>query len=432
MNQAFNELLLNSDVSNKYLWGMFRESNTIWISIFGTDKVCVFWNKGAEMISGYPRDEVVGNSNIDELLQTEASSKDVQFNSISELLSNENSGSVLIKLRDSGGKQHYLETSVDKISMPDESFNGWIVMGIDITCHVHAKEKLTMTEADLSFLADSISDVIWQVDHGFTFTYVSSADKKMRGFSKEEVIGKKLWEFLLPEDIQMIKNLQAERMLRDVAGTTVGTKLYELQILCKDSKRIWVEVSVNPVISDGILTGYQGINRDITERKLMESQLQVYATTDLMTGAVNRRTGVTILEKLLASSKMSGESFAVCFLDIDGLKKTNDTYGHAAGDELITRAAAILRKCIRKTDTLCRFGGDEFLLILPECDNAGIEELLARIHKYLDNKESVDATISFSIGIVVYNDGMSDTSADDIISQADRRMYEDKSKKNKK
>lgn len=432
MDQAFSELLSNSDVYNKYLWKMFRESNTIWISIFGTDKACVFWNKGAEMISGYPRDEVIGNTNIDELLQAEASYKDVSIKNISDLLGNGNRDSVLIKLRDSGKKLHYLEATVNKVSILEESFCGWIVMGIDITGHVHAQERLTMTEADLSFLADSISDVIWQVDHGFTFTYVSSADKKMRGFSKEEVIGKKLWDFLLPEDIQMIKNLQAERMLRDVAGTTVGTKLYELQILCKDSNYIWVEVSVNPVIKDGILTGYQGMNRDITERKLMESQLQVYATTDLMTGAVNRRTGVTILEKLLASSKMSEEIFAVCFLDIDGLKKINDTYGHAAGDELITRAAAVLRKCIRKTDTLCRFGGDEFLLILPECDIAGIEELLARIHKYLDSSESVDGNISFSIGIVVYNEGMSDISADDIISQADRRMYEDKAEKNKK
>ena len=101
-----------------------------------------------------------------------------------------------------------------------------------------------------------------------------------------------------------------------------------------------------------------------THQKLYEERLKHYASTDTMTGTYNREWGTRIMRDMVASAEQEKDAISVVFLDVDGLKEINDTCGHEMGDEVIIKTVDMVRSCIRKSDFMCRWGGDEFLLVL--------------------------------------------------------------------
>jgi diguanylate cyclase (GGDEF)-like protein len=148
---------------------------------------------------------------------------------------------------------------------------------------------------------------------------------------------------------------------------------------------------------------YLLIGQNITEAKLKEEKLFKMATQDFLTGLYNRRYLEDALERIMAASKR-GEKFVLLFIDCDDLKKINDTYGHLIGDEVLKVVAQAIKDSIRKEDLGCRWGGDEFVVILNHCDkNLGIK-IAERIINKLENSEiklnSVKIKPSVSIGIV--------------------------------
>jgi len=114
--------------------------------------------------------------------------------------------------------------------------------------------------------------------------------------------------------------------------------------------------------------------------KRAETELRMLASTDVLTGTVNRRTALIILEKCLAQCRRSGSDFTLCLADLDGLKTVNDAYGHAAGDEYIRRASATLVGAVRGSDTVGRIGGDEFLIIFPDCHRDIVATVMERVN----------------------------------------------------
>ncbi|MEG6585403.1 ABC transporter substrate binding protein [Dendrosporobacter sp. 1207_IL3150] len=164
---------------------------------------------------------------------------------------------------------------------------------------------------------------------------------------------------------------------------------------------------------------------NIVRRKKVERELQLYATTDTMTGVLNRRTGLIFLEEQIALADRTGKSFTVCFVDVNDLKKVNDKCGHNEGDRLIEAVSQILKEALRKSDLLCRLGGDEFLIILSDNSMQQGEQLwqriAERINTYNDTSDNC-FTISLSHGFAEYMPA-SATSAADLIKEADFNMY---------
>ena len=104
----------------------------------------------------------------------------------------------------------------------------------------------------------------------------------------------------------------------------------------------------------------------IEEFKSIKIKLQYNACMDVVTGVLNRRAGLEILEKTILEAARQEENFIICFADIDDFKKVNDVVGHSAGDKILAQVGSILRANIRKTDTVFRIGGDEFIIIFPD------------------------------------------------------------------
>ncbi|NLT94288.1 MAG: GGDEF domain-containing protein, partial [Clostridia bacterium] len=176
------------------------------------------------------------------------------------------------------------------------------------------------------------------------------------------------------------------------------------------------------IVDTGIKKPFDLIFREL---KLKEEQLKNLAITDELTGVLNRRAAFEILEKLLMLAKRNEQPVSICFVDIDDLKLVNDTFGHSAGDELLSTFAAIIGESVRESDFICRLGGDEFLIILPDCSLEDAENLVGRIKERVEdinNQGLRDYRITFSYGLAFY-DYHDDIDADGLLDTADKNMY---------
>ena len=193
---------------------------------------------------------------------------------------------------------------------------------------------------------------------------------------------------------------------------------------------------------NGRVEKLMGISEDITERKQAEEQVRNFAFHDTLTHLANRRLLADRLAQAMAASKRRGHYGAVMFLDLDNFKPLNDTHGHNVGDLLLIEVAHRITRCVREMDTVARFGGDEFVVMLSELDadkelsvaQAGIvaEKIRATLaepylltRKQKDNAEiTVEHLCTASIGVVLFINH--EASQEDILKWADMAMYQAK------
>lgn len=157
-------------------------------------------------------------------------------------------------------------------------------------------------------------------------------------------------------------------------------------------------------------------------------EVREQANKDFLTGAFNRRAGLSILANTRKLSLSNNSPFSIIFIDLDRFKSINDTYGHAEGDTLLRSLSALLINHLRADDILCRYGGDEFLIVLPQCDEQGAEEAWTRIQESLsrlNGKKEFDYEISLSHGAAIF-DPAHPVTLDELIEIADKQMYSEK------
>lgn len=170
----------------------------------------------------------------------------------------------------------------------------------------------------------------------------------------------------------------------------------------------------------------------ILKGKRNEEQLELLASTDQMTGVYNRRKGISILEKEIKNSMISGEYVSICFIDVDNLKMINDNFGHDEGDRLIQNICKILNESVREKDSIVRLGGDEFLIIMPQSNSLLKEQLIKKFEDNISNNNSKKRLydISFSYGFSDLS-GENNMNIDELIKKADCEMYFQKQRKKK-
>ncbi len=273
----------------------------------------------------------------------------------------------------------------------------------------------------LSHAVMSIGESVYITDIQNKLLFVNKAFVETFGYSEAEIAGK-----------------DSEIILQRVCETSEGARICDGLEEAYNNEAYYAKKdgTVFPVLAsnsyvtdeDGNKLAKVGVIRDISEIRSVQEKLQVFATTDILTGALNRRAGLVILEKQVQAAKRSGEPFTICYVDVDGLKIVNDVYGHQVGDELITATSAVIREIIRESDTLCRLGGDEFLIILPECSlhQAAIvwERVLERIRQYNTGVQR-PYSLGLSCGFAEYLP-QEDCKVDALIAKADKEMYKNK------
>jgi len=226
---------------------------------------------------------------------------------------------------------------------------------------------------------------------------------------------------LHPDDYDRVM----ENMKKHLSGDSEAYEV-EYSIQHKDGHYIWYYDRGSVIKRDGngkpLLL--QGIVFNITESKKIEEKLRYLSERDPLTEVYNRRTMYTFLEDYIKNYKEKGEVFSMVMFDIDHFKKVNDKYGHLVGDDVLKRLVKLVKEEKRSDDIICRFGGEEFFLLLPNTDNKNAFKVAKRLHKKIKSMDIPKVGhITVSMGVVTYQEN---ETIDDIVKRADDLMYEAK------
>ncbi len=289
-----------------------------------------------------------------------------------------------------------------------------------------ALKELKSSQERYHDLFENSLDLIQMVGPDDRILYVNKAWKNVLGYGDNEITSLSALDIIHPD-----KRLHCEAEFRRLyAGENV--KYIETTFITKKGKSLTVEGNVSCKVSNGNRIVTQGIFRDITERKLLEHKLEKMSQTDEMTGLLNRRGFFASAIKLLALAERTGGKLFLLYADLDNMKVINDELGHAVGDDALVETAMLLQKTFRNSDTIARVGGDEFTILLTPNQTAKdkeavLERFEANLAK-LNAKKNRSYKLSISTGIVTY-DAASPSTIEELVSQADTLMYENKRKK---
>jgi len=251
--------------------------------------------------------------------------------------------------------------------------------------------------------------------------WVNDAFSRQTFFQPSDVIG-------LKPNILNSNNEKSKQYIEDMWATIKTGEVWSGEIVNrrKDGSFISVYQTITPLRDDvGEITHYVSVSEDVTERKENEKRIAFMATHDELTGLPNRNLLDDRLQHAIVHAKRQQTKMAVLFIDIDHFKYINDSLGHQIGDELLKSLVARLTSELREEDTVARFGGDEFVVVLPEVSELSstkelANNLLKKIKEPYDIKGH-ELMITSSIGISIFPDDA--TTADDLIQHADAAMY---------
>lgn len=226
---------------------------------------------------------------------------------------------------------------------------------IDITDQKQAEIELSKSEQNLSQIMEHAFDIIYRFDVNNQFIYLSSAWTKRLGHPRETVVGHSFKPFVHPDDLPRLEHFFAHLSQTEESHTLTNYRLRHC-----NGKYYYYETNAAAIVEDGIVTGYAGIARDITQLLEKQRQIEYMSYHDYLTGFYNRH-----YLDVLAPSLLSLENLPMCIISIDlnDLKTVNDTYGHHVGDYYIKQVTTLIKTIIPTTD-LFRMGGDEFLCIV--------------------------------------------------------------------
>jgi diguanylate cyclase (GGDEF)-like protein/PAS domain S-box-containing protein len=310
---------------------------------------------------------------------------------------------------------HWVEWVDHHVSGPDGA--EVIAVGRDVTERHIAELKLKESEARFRDLADKSADVVWHfaMDPHPHFDYVSP--------SVEHSLGYPVAFFL--DDFTRFLDILDDRGRSVVERGLRGELIPER----RDFRFRHADGSI--VIGETLTTrvrgGLQGVSRDVTELRELQEAMTALALRDPLTGLANRRLFAELLDAELARAERSGLPLAVAFLDLNGFKRINDTYGHDAGDAVLCETARRLLSIVRGTDVVARLGGDEFVVVYEPTDPIS-KNLTERIDRALSEPIDITPTIKVwcpaSIGTA--DTVTSGRNATALLAAADRAMYRTK------
>lgn len=283
---------------------------------------------------------------------------------------------------------------------------------IDITDTQEAQEQLKL----LGQAIEQMDEMVRITDRNGVITYVNDAMLSHTGYTKKDLIGKKMGMFK--------SGFHHKSFYEDLWDTIMSGETFHGVFINrkKDRKLYYEEEIITPIMNtEGAIQYFVATSRDITERVLMEEKLQKLATVDSLTGIYNRYKMNEEIDVEIGRNKRYGEGFALVMFDIDHFKAVNDTYGHDIGDYVLTELSRIIAKEIRESDNFGRWGGEEFMLILPKLNKEEAVRVSEKLRDKVKNHTFKDISqVTISIGTTVFT---ADDTKETLLKRVDNALY---------
>jgi diguanylate cyclase (GGDEF)-like protein/PAS domain S-box-containing protein len=314
------------------------------------------------------------------------------------------------------GQERPIADSAAPIRAADGRIFGAVLVFRDQTEERRTLEKLRLAA---SVYEHSLNGVMITDAHRRIIA-VNPAFTRITGYTPEEVMGKK------PRVLSSGRHDAGFYAAMWAQVRATGQWLGEIWNRRKEGAIYPEELAIIAVKDEeGEVTHYIGIFRDLTQVKVQEEQLRHLAHHDPLTGLPNRALLADRLKVALSQVERSGRRLAVCYLDLDGFKPINDSFGHATGDRLLVEIGQRLAASVRGGDTVARLGGDEFVLLLTElADEVECLTVLTRLLEAVARPVAVEGlvlNVTASVGVTLYpNDGVD---ADTLLRHADQALY---------
>ena len=380
-----------------------------------------FMNSTAEALTGWQIEQARGRllSAVFEII--DADSRDKLACPVIEVLSQGGAVSLadnVLLIQYGNGTERYIAV----IAAPIRDEQDGVILGAVLVVRDQTERKAQ--EYRLNLLASVVehaSESVVITNPETVIIDVNQAFTEVTGYTRDEALG---------QTPSLLKSGRHDQAFYERLWQALKTESYwhgEIFNRRKDGE-IFVEMGSISAVRNarGAVTHYFGLFTDITQLKDQQKQLERLAYYDVLTGLPNRRLVADRFDIALSQTRRGKTSLAVCYLDLDNFKEVNDQFGHGAGDHLLVEVAERLKVCIRGGDTIARFGGDEFVLVLVGLNDAvEVERVLGRILDSLSAPYAVATTVvkmSASIGVALYpNDVANDL--DSLLRLADQAMY---------
>lgn len=310
------------------------------------------------------------------------------------------------------GTPYYVEWNISPIRDEDGNVTHYVSVQRNITARVEAERMRDL----LAKALDASSDPILITDERARICFINQSFEAVNGYTAAEVMGRTP-KFLQGDDNEQNLHSALTECLRN--GQAFRATFRNQR---KDGSHYFADQSITPLHdSSGRISHYVSISKDISDAIEKAQQLSEKARRDALTGLLNRGAGDQLLTAQLKAARNTDAGFSVLMGDIDRFKGVNDQFGHLVGDRILKAIAQTLLQSIRNGDHAIRWGGEEFLIILPDTGTHGALGLAARIQALLAQQPDNDAgPVTLSWGVTAWRPG---ESADELLDRADVLLY---------
>lgn len=325
-----------------------------------------------------------------------------------------------IKNRAKDGSYYWVHTRIIPVKNKNGKPQQYISIRTDITARIEAETSLQKAlQNDFHKTVKNLHNIIFKYrqneDNEIVFTLIEGKMAKHLGLTLEHVTMKSIATYYKPKELKSIK----ENLMNAIHGNATQFEVaYEKHTFL---------LYLSPIIENGVVVEVVGTVHDLTKRKNAEMLVEKMAYYDFLTGLPNRRLLQQEIETMLMQHKKTNENFAFMFIDLDRFKNINDSLGHSAGDQLLVQFSDRLKNVVQDDGMVIRFGGDEFIVLLPQVTPEKASIFASNITESLSQSytlNNLEMFINVSIGISLYpKDGQD---FDTLLSKADIAMFEGK------
>lgn len=322
---------------------------------------------------------------------------------------------------------HILEIQGTPVDMGGRKV-GFVTTYTDITERKRAEEEVRRARDLMTEAINASAAFVWELDAGGRYTYSLGAEKLL-GYTDAEMIGRRFGVF--HEACTDCAETEAAAGTHDAIARGAPFKNVTICLRRKDGATVYLSSSGHPVAGEnGRPAGYRGVDVDVTELTEARMQLERQALHDPLTGLANRHKFMERFTLECDRQRRWGSPLSLLVIDVDHFKQVNDRHGHLVGDAVLKRVAALLEKTVRRTDLVARFGGEEFIVLLPETTAEGAAKLAESLRARIGGEpvraeaggEPVSVAVTVSIGVATVA-GAAPLPFDDLMERADRAVY---------